>query len=239
MASRRNALAGEASRRAALSPGSGARLLQQCAHGRRRGQHSRLRRFAITPERLWLLSIALQTRGHRRLARYVRNINSALYHNSLPPGATVSPDIKFGHHSLGTVIHTNVVIGRRVKIWHNVTIAMRAGAKSPYRIIVEDDVNIGANAVVISPYRRDLRIGRGARIGAGAVVSRDVPPGCTVVSAPARFIEPDGEAAEPRPGAGAETDRPTAMEPGVNRSGGPSGGAPVVQPVREAEQSES
>jgi hypothetical protein len=29
------------------------------------------------------------------------------------------------------------------------------------------------------------------------------------------------------------------MEPGVNGSGGPSGGAPVVQPVREAEQSES
>jgi serine acetyltransferase len=172
-----------------------------------------LRRFAITPERLWLLSIALQTRGHRRLARYVRNVNSAMYHNSLPPGATVSPDIKFGHHSLGTVIHTNVVIGRRVKIWHNVTIAMRAGAKSPYRIIVEDDVNIGANAVV----------------------SRDVPPGCTVVSAPARFIEPDDEAAEPQPSADADADRPTAMEPGVNGSGGVPGGAPVVQPVREAE----
>jgi serine O-acetyltransferase len=196
-----------------------------------------VRRFAITPERLWLASIALQTRGHRRLARYVRNLNSALYHNSLPPGATVSPDIKFGHHSLGTVIHTNVVIGRRVKIWHNVTIAMRAGAKSPYRIIVEDDVNIGANAVVISPYRRDLRIGRGARIGAGAVVSRDVPPGCTVVSAPARFIEPEPEdaAASSQPNAGpGEVDRP-AIEPAVNGSGGEAGGAPVAPPLREAE----
>ncbi len=175
-----------------------------------------MRRVAITPERLWLLSIALQKRGHRRLARYVRNVNSAMYHNSLPPGATVSPDIKFGHHSLGTVIHTNVVIGRRVKIWHNVTIAMRAGAKSPYRIIVEDDVNIGANAVVISPYRRDLRIGRGARIGAGAVVSRDVPPGCTVVSAPARFIAPDDEGTEPEQSAVAGADRAIATEPAVN-----------------------
>jgi serine O-acetyltransferase len=152
---------------------------------------------AFSPERLWLLSIAMQGRGHRRLATLVRNVNSALYHNSLPPGASVSPDIKFGHHSLGTVIHPNVVIGRRVKIWHNVTIAMRAGAKSPYRIVIEDDVKIGANSVVISPSRQDLRIGRGARIGAGAVVSRDVPPGSTVVSQQPQVIPPDAIGDEP------------------------------------------
>jgi serine O-acetyltransferase len=145
----------------------------------------------MRPERLWLLSIALQQRGHRRLAVFVKNVNSAIYHNSLPPGATVSPDVKLGHHGFGTVVHTNVVIGRRVKIWHNVTIAMRAGSKSPYRIIIEDDVKIGANSVVISPFRRDLRIGRGARIGAGAVVSRDVAPGSTVLSAPPQVIERD------------------------------------------------
>ena len=58
--------------------------------------------------------------------------------------------------------------------------------------MIEDDVKIGANSVVISPYRGDLRIGRGARIGAGAVVNADVPPGCVVVSAPAQLIWPDG-----------------------------------------------
>lgn len=152
---------------------------------------------AIAPERLWLLSISLQSRGHRRLAVLVRNVNSVLYHNSLPPGASVSPDIELGHHGLGIVVHPNVVIGRRVKIWHNVTIATRAGTKSPYRIVIEDDVKIGANAVVISPHRADLRIGRGARIGAGAVVSRDVPPGSTVVSAPVRVSRP-GEPNEER-----------------------------------------
>jgi serine O-acetyltransferase len=154
---------------------------------------------AMSPEKLWLLSISLQQRGHRRLAVLVRNINSAIYHNSLPPGASVSPDIELGHHGLGTVIHPNVEIGRGVKIWHNVTIATRAGSKSPYRVIVEDDVKIGANAVVISPHRRDLRIGRGARIGAGAVVSRDVPPGSTVVSAPVRVSPPDAPSAEHDP----------------------------------------
>jgi serine O-acetyltransferase len=180
---------------------------------------------ALSPERLWLLSIALWARGHRRLATLVRNVNSALYRNSLPPGASVSPDIKLGHHGLGIVVHPNVVIGRRVKIWHNVTIATRAGAKSPYRIVIEDDVKIGANAVVISPHRTDLRIGRGARIGAGAVVSRDVPPGHTVVSAPVRVLSPSEQRApgvEPHSAAGAAI-----------AAGGPE--ASVEQAPREAE----
>ncbi len=168
----------------------------------------------MRPERLWLLSIALQKRGHRRLAKLVKNVNSAIYHNSLPPGASVSPDIELGHHGFGTVIHTNVVIGRNVKIWQNVTIAMRAGSKAPYRIVIEDDVRIGANSVVISPYRRDLRIGRGARIGAGAVVSRDVAPGSTVVSAPPQVIAPDDEGGEsPAPASANGARGDTAAEP--------------------------
>jgi serine O-acetyltransferase len=145
------------------------------------------------PVNLWRLSIALQQRGLRSLAVLVKNVNSAIYHNSLPPGAVVGPDFRLGHHGFGTVIHTNVVIGRGVTIYQNVTIAMRAGSSSPYRIYIEDDVLIGANAVIISPHRDDLRIGRGARIGAGAVVSADVPVGCTVVSAPASLISPDGQ----------------------------------------------
>jgi serine O-acetyltransferase len=143
----------------------------------------------MSPERLWLLSIALRKRGHRRLAFWIKKLNSVLYHNSLPPGSTVSSDISLGHHSFGTIIHGNVVIGRRVWIWHNVTIAVRAASNSPHRVIIEDDVKIGASAVIISPYEGSLRIGRGARIGAGAVVSKDVPAGATVVSAPARILE--------------------------------------------------
>jgi serine O-acetyltransferase len=145
------------------------------------------------PVRLWRLSIALQQRGLRSLAVLVKNVNSAIYHNSLPPGAVVGPGFRLGHHGFGTVIHTNVVIGRGVTIYQNVTIAMRAGSRSPYRIYIEDDVLIGANAVLISPNRGDLRIGRGARIGAGAVVNADVPAEHIVVSAAATLISPDGE----------------------------------------------
>ncbi len=142
----------------------------------------------MSPERLWRLSAALRRRGLVRLALAVKKLNSVLYHNSLAPGAQFSPDVRFEHHGFGTVIHSNVVIGERVRIYHGVTIAVRAQTLEPHRIVIEDDVVIGANSVVISPSKGDLTIGRGARIGAGAVVSKDVPPGATVISAPARVL---------------------------------------------------
>jgi serine O-acetyltransferase len=150
----------------------------------------------VSPERLWRFSAALRRRGHRRLALFVKKVNSAIYHNSLAPGATFSPDIEFGHHGFGTVIHSNVVIGQRVKIWHNVTIAVRAATGDPQRIVIEDDVRIGANSVIITPAGRSLRIGRGAHIGAGTVVVADVPAGATVVSAPARVLHGGADGGE-------------------------------------------
>ena len=144
----------------------------------------------MTPERLWRLSALLRRRGHRRLALLVKKINSAIYHNSLAPGAQFSPDIRFGHHGFGTVVHSNVAIGKRVRIWQNVTIAVHAPTGSPHKIVIEDDVGIGANAVVIAPLGRSINIGRGARIGAGAVVVEDVPAGATVISARSRVLPP-------------------------------------------------
>ena len=50
--------------------------------------------------------------------------------------------------------------------------------------IVEDGVSIGSNATILC----GLRIGRGAMIGAGAVVTGDVAPGATVAEVPARAV---------------------------------------------------
>jgi serine O-acetyltransferase len=154
----------------------------------------------VSPVRLWMLSIALRKRGFPRLALCVKKLNSVIYHNSLAPGASVSPDVRFGHHGFGTMVHSNVVIGRRVWIWHNVTIAVRSrsGWVSENGIHIEDDVRIGANSVIISPREGSLRIGRGARIGAGAVVTEDVPAGATVVSVPARVLirKPDASGSQ-------------------------------------------
>ncbi|HWG09847.1 MAG TPA: hypothetical protein VN672_12670 [Solirubrobacteraceae bacterium] len=145
----------------------------------------------MSPERLWLLSIALYKHGHVRLARIVKRINAGLYRNSLPSSVTVGDGLTLANGALGTVIHSNVEIGDRVSISHAVTIAVRAGSKSPYKVVIEDDVTIGTGAVVISPHRANLRIGRGAVIGPGAVVNRDVAPGAQVHCAAAHIDEQD------------------------------------------------
>jgi serine O-acetyltransferase len=152
--------------------------------------------WVISPERLWLLSIALHRRGHPLAAFAVKQINTVLYHNSLAPGAAVAADIRLGHYSHGVVVADHVEIGRGVKLWHNVTLTAgrpprRNGRRlsgPPSRIVIEDFVNIGTNAVVIAPRGQTLRIGRAARIGAGAVVTTDVPPRATAVGPPARIV---------------------------------------------------
>ena len=52
-------------------------------------------------------------------------------------------------------------------------------------VIVEDDVLIGANAVVIE----GVHIGRGAVVAAGAIVTQDVPENAVVAGCPARVIK--------------------------------------------------
>jgi serine O-acetyltransferase len=180
-----------------------------------------MRLWLISPEKLWLLSIALQRRGHWVMAFSVKQLNTILYHNSLAPGASVGSDILLGHYSHGIVINSNVVIGRRVKIWQNVTLtagrpprrgAVESSADLRAQIIVEDDVKIGANAVVIAPRGGTLRIGRGAKIGAGTVVTHDVPAGATVVAPAARVLTKEATTREQT------AEVTTAPEPGEELS---------------------
>lgn len=78
---------------------------------------------AIAPARLWYRSTRLQRRGWRRTAALLKGINFILYKCLLPVEADVSPDVILEHFALGTVIHPNVTIGRRVRIFHHVTLA--------------------------------------------------------------------------------------------------------------------
>jgi serine acetyltransferase len=190
-------------------PSKGGAGMNALASLRRR--FSRL--WLFSPERLWALSRALHRRGHWLLAFWVKQLNTVLYHNSLAPGASVGENVLLGHYSHGVVINSNVEIGNRVKIWHNVTLTAgrlpRRGGKRvegpPARIVIEDGVKIGTNAVVIAQRGQVLRIGRGARLGAGVVVTQDVPARATVVSPPARVLLWDAPATDADPeSAGAE-----------------------------------
>jgi serine O-acetyltransferase len=159
--------------------------------------------WVLSPERLWLLSTRLLLRGNWRAAFVVKQINSLLYRNSLSPGGDVSPDISLGHYSFGIVIDRYSVIGRNVTIWHNVTLLAGRLPRRPRgaqaadvepseaersRIVIGDHVTIGANAVVVAPRGKTLYIGNGARIGAGTVVTEDVPARTTVVGAAPRMF---------------------------------------------------
>ena len=81
-------------------------------------------------------------------------------------------------HPYGIVVHSKSIIGNRVVLMQQVTIGTRDPGVNEAPVI-EDDVYIGAGAKVLG----GIRVGRGAIIGANAVVTRDVPAGATVVGA--------------------------------------------------------
>jgi serine O-acetyltransferase len=83
-------------------------------------------------------------------------------------------------HSYGVVINSAVRGGRDVKLEHLVTI----GAERQAAPVLGDDVFVGAGAKIFGA----VRVGSRTRIGANAVVNRDVPDDATAVGIPARII---------------------------------------------------
>ena len=83
----------------------------------------------------------------------------------------------------GIVIERGVSIGRRVTLMHQVTLGRKDGVTGSGDgsgvPVIEDNVFVGAGAKVLGR----VRVGRGATVGANAVVTRDVPSHCTVVGA--------------------------------------------------------
>lgn len=98
----------------------------------------------------------------------------------------------------GTMVDMNAVLGARVTCGKRVHVgagAVLAGVLEPPSatpVIIEDDVMIGANAVVLE----GVRVGKGSVVAAGAIVTQDVPPGVVVAGTPARIIKEKDERTE-------------------------------------------
>jgi serine O-acetyltransferase len=142
----------------------------------------------MNPSRLWWLSCQAYKRNLLVVAHLLKIINFLLFHAILPYQAEIEKDIKLEHYGLGIVVHPNVKIGYRVTIYHHVTLATETWIGSEHKIFIENDVMIGAGAVIIGRGNQGLTIGEGAKIGANAVVTRDILPGQTVVGVPARSL---------------------------------------------------
>lgn len=117
------------------------------------------------------------------IPRFIYMLNRVLFSIALPPSVKVGRNVLFGYSGLGIVVHARCVIGNDVKVSQNVTIGGRSG-HFPVPII-EDNVEIGAGACILGP----VRIGKGAKIGANAVVLTDVPAGAIAVGVPAKLRE--------------------------------------------------
>lgn len=125
-----------------------------------------------------------------RLSRVMKGLNFYLHHTLLPGDVQVGRGVSVQHYGLGVVIHPNTIIGNNVTIWHGVTIAGSSWIGSGLGAVIEDDVIIGAHAIIVPKLNSVLRVGKGAHIGAGTVITKDVPAGVTLIGATARQLDP-------------------------------------------------
>lgn len=129
---------------------------------------------------LWMHHLYLLGRTVSHLARFVTGIE-------IHPGAIVGPGF-FIDHGMATVIGETAEIGANVTLYHNVTLGGVSWRKEKRHPTLEDNVVVGAGAQVLGP----IRIGARSRIGANAVVVKDVPSDSVVTGIPGRVMYRDG-----------------------------------------------
>lgn len=135
----------------------------------------------MRPERLWWWSTQLHQRGWSRAAKLLKLANFVLFKAVLPVECRIQPDVELWHRGMGTVIHPNTTIGRRVRIAHQVTVSVYSQGPGPWGVVIEDGVTLGTGCLVASRARQQLTVGENAEVGAHAVVTRDVSPGARMV----------------------------------------------------------
>lgn len=136
----------------------------------------------------------------------VAMIDKKNFNARIEPGAIIRDQVEIGNNAVimmgavinigaeigdGSMIDMGAILGGRAWVGKNCHIGagtVLAGVIEPASaqpVVVEDDVLIGANAVVLE----GVRIGKGAVVGAGAVVTHDVEPGTVVVGMPAKKVK--------------------------------------------------
>jgi serine O-acetyltransferase len=132
----------------------------------------------------------LWRRGWRVLARWISQVSRFMTGIEIHPAARIGKGF-FIDHGMGVVIGETSIIGDDVTLYHGVTLggvspsvdsaSQRDQKRHP---TLGDNVIVGSGAQILGP----IEVEHGARIGANAVVTKDVPCCVTVVGIPGRIV---------------------------------------------------
>jgi len=125
----------------------------------------------------------LWNKGLKWLARWMSTWARWLTGIEIHPGAQIGQRF-FIDHGMGVVIGETAQIGHDVTLYHGVTLGGTSWNKGKRHPTLEDGVIVGAGAKILGPFT----VGKGAKIGSNAVVTKEVPPEATVVGIPGRII---------------------------------------------------
>lgn len=126
---------------------------------------------------------ALRRSGLPLLPRLISHAGRWLTGIEIHPGARIASPCLIDH-GMGVVIGETAVLGRRCHLHQGVTLGGASRQRAQRHPMFGDDVLVGAGASVIGA----VRVGDGAKIGAGAVVVQNVPPYSTVVGVPGHVV---------------------------------------------------
>ena len=141
---------------------------------------------------IYRLSHGLWVRGFKFLGRFISQLGRWFTGIEIHPGAVIGRRFVIDHGT-GVVIGETSNIGDDVTLYHDVTLGGVAPSVDSHEQIgvkrhptLDDDVIVGSGAQILGP----ITIGKCARVGSNAVVSKDVPSGVTAVGIPARIVMP-------------------------------------------------
>lgn len=129
---------------------------------------------------LWRVRLKLIARVLAHIARLITGIE-------IHPAAVIG-EYCFIDHGAGVVIGETAVIGNRCTLYQGVTLGGMSIENGKRHPTIGDDVVVGAGAMLLGP----ITVGDRARIGANAVVLKDVPADAVMVGIPARPKPPAG-----------------------------------------------
>lgn len=125
----------------------------------------------------------LWSQDRHSLAFFLQNQMSTTFGVDIHPAAWIGCGVMFDH-ATGLVIGETAVVEDDVSILHGVTLGGTGKESGDRHPKIRRGVLIGANATILG----NIEVGEGAKVGAGSVVMKDVPPHTTVAGVPAEVV---------------------------------------------------